>query len=211
MRKHGHRSRLLIVSTVKFSKLPLGQLEVSLAEPVTALLVENPGPQLLERLFAVRPPVVRHVAEGRYEVLANAELVLWLRAQAQVTPGRLQKVRCIVVDDDGWDPTDWMALSRDVIPYLLGTLGAREERRAVPRIRRSRLVGLLSKATERQRSRILLDKPLVRNRLRRNPPESSSAAKGVDQPFEPAREEASGLPREFGEEARPENDTGEDA
>lgn len=142
---------------------------------VEPYLVSDLDRDVVRRMLMLRPPIVRPAgADGIFMVVANCELLVWLRAQT----GNESKiaVTCLVLaEDDQWSDDDWQTLENVGIDLAVGKLTARDSRIALPKLRRTRAASLARPASKEQKAAILTRRPATVKAAR--PPKDGDSLK----------------------------------
>lgn len=142
---------------------------------VEPYLVADLDRDVVRRMLLLRPPIVRPAGpDGLFMVVANCELLVWLRAQTGNEPKIA--VTCLVLDEnDPWSDNDWQTLGAVGIDLAIGKLTARDSRVALPKLRRTRAASLARPASKVQKAAILTRRPAKVKAAR--PPKDSDTLK----------------------------------
>jgi hypothetical protein len=128
---------------VKESNLEMVQFRTPDCTPKAALQGE-PDTELIEAVFAVRPPVIREKKkeadeEQKYEVVANASTLFWFRRLGPSSKLRAGPVNCMLVEEGSLDRNLWRVLGEWAIPMVLGELTGRKAAEVRSKLKGTRL------------------------------------------------------------------------
>lgn len=122
---------------------------------VEPYLVADLDRDVVRRMLLLRPPIVRPAGpDGIFMVVANCELLVWLRAQTG-NESTIAVTCLVLAEDDLWSDNDWQTLGAVGIDLAIGKLTARDSRVALPKLRRTRAASLARPASKEQKAAIL--------------------------------------------------------
>lgn len=142
---------------------------------VEPYLVADLDRDVVRRMLLLRPPIVRPVGpDGIYMVVANCELLVWLRAQTG-NESTIAVTCLVLAEDDPWSDNDWQTLGAVGIDLAIGKLTVRDSRVALPKLRRTRAASLARPASKVKKAAILTRHPAKVKASR--PPKDSDTLK----------------------------------